>query len=73
MYISIALSLSVSPIFINTVSRIIVSDEALVLDGQAPLDASALTVETFMNTGNIHLSISELLAPFGEWNFHQEN
>ncbi|MGT2617245.1 hypothetical protein [Clostridium perfringens] len=44
-------------------SRIGVSTEALIADGQAPLDASAFTVTTFMNIGDIHLSIAKLITP----------
>ena len=62
--ISIRLSFSVSPIFIcfQWVESGI-SPEALIADGQAPLDASAFTVWTFMNIGDIHLSIQKLITP----------
>lgn len=71
--ISIKLSFSVSPIFIfSQWVESGISPEALIVDGQAPLDASAFTVWTFMNIGDIHLSIQKLITTIGDSSFHQE-
>lgn len=73
IYISIKLSFSVSPIFIcfQWVESGI-SPEALIVDGQAPLDASAFTVATFILIGDKNLSIAKLITTIGDSSFHQE-